>query len=71
MPLVNLSQKILDNAKQHSKISHRSTSMQIEYWAHIGKIAEENPDLPYSFLSDISLGLEETKAGSTTEYTFN
>jgi len=27
--------------------------MQIEHWARIGKIAEENPDLPYAFIDDV------------------
>ncbi|PQQ34980.1 hypothetical protein CE143_10055 [Photorhabdus luminescens] len=27
-------------------------SKQIEHWTKIGRIAEDNPDLPYSFILD-------------------
>lgn len=70
MPVVSLSQKLVDDAKIQSQASHRSTPKQIEHWATIGKIVEENPDLPYSFVSDILLGQEEIKAGKATEYSF-
>ena len=70
MPVVSLPQKLVDNAKIYSQATHRSTPKQIEHWATIGKIVEENPDLPYSFVSNILLGIEEAKAGDTTEYTF-
>lgn len=71
MPVVNLSQKLVDNAKIQSKALHRSIPKQIEHWSTIGKIAEENPDLPYSFITGILLGLEESKAGQKTEYSFD
>lgn len=44
--------------------------MQIEYWANIGKIAEENPDLPLGFVKDILIGMEEADSGDVTEYRF-
>ena len=43
---------------------------QIEYWANIGKIAEENPDLHFAFIKEILLGLEELKEGEKVEYVF-
>jgi len=30
----------------YGDVYHRSTAKQIEYWSKIGKISEENPDLP-------------------------
>jgi hypothetical protein len=41
---------------------------QIEHWAKIGRIAEENPDLSYTVIKDIFLGLEDVKKGNVTEY---
>lgn len=43
----------------YGKVYSRSTPKQIEYWFKIGKIAEENPDLPYNFIKQILLAKEE------------
>lgn len=43
---VKLSEALVNQAKHYSHIQHRSLPKQIEYWARIGKIAEENADLP-------------------------
>jgi hypothetical protein len=43
---------------------------QLEYWATIGKAAEENPDLPFSFIKETLLAREEMKDKSKEEYTF-
>ncbi|NQW85022.1 MAG: hypothetical protein HQ450_13845, partial [Alcaligenaceae bacterium] len=32
---------------------------QIEYWSQIGKIAEENPDLPFFMIRDILIADQE------------
>jgi len=41
---------------------------QIEYWSQIGKIAEENPDLPFAMIRDILIADQEGVVG---EYEFN
>ena len=43
---------------------------QIEHWAKIGRLAEETPDLPYSFIKDILLSLEEMKSEKPSLYQF-
>jgi len=43
---------------------------QIEYWAFIGKTAEENPDLSFSVINDILLGRQQLKEGFGTPYIF-
>jgi len=43
---------------------------QLEYWATIGKAAEENPDLPFSFIKETLLAREEMKGKPKEEYTF-
>lgn len=40
-------------AKRHAEAEHRTISSQIGYWAKIGKVALENPDLPIEFIKDI------------------
>ena len=37
-----------------------------EHWARIGKIAEENPDLPYAFIEDILKAKAEIDSGETS-----
>jgi hypothetical protein len=67
---IKLSDKLVTDATTHGKAQHRSTPRQIEYWARIGKIADENPDLTLGFVKDILTGLEESEAGDVTDYQF-
>ena len=41
---IRISHKLADDAKVISNVENRSVTGQIEYWAKIGKIAEENKD---------------------------
>lgn len=65
---VKLSESLVDLAKSHARIQHRSVPKQIEYWSRIGKIAEENPDLPFAMIRDILIADQEEVVG---EYEFN
>ena len=67
---VKLSDELVVEAATHGKAQHRSTPRQIEYWARIGKIADENPDLTLGFVKDILTGLEEAETGDVTDYQF-
>ena len=67
---VRISEELLTEAKKFSRLDHRSVAGQIEHWARLGKCAEENPDLTYSLIKEILLGLEELAAGEQSEYTF-
>ncbi|KQC15073.1 MAG: hypothetical protein APR63_12800 [Desulfuromonas sp. SDB] len=67
---VRISEELLNEAKLVSKIEKRSITGQIEYWAKIGKIAEENPDLTYSLIKEILLGIRELDQGLMSEYQF-
>ncbi len=64
---VKLSEKLVEQARRHGEIQHRSIPKQIEYWSKIGKIAEENPDLPFTMIHDILVADQETVIG---EYHF-
>ena len=68
---VRLSESMVTQAKVCSKSMHRSVSKQIEYWASIGKVAEENPDLPYSFIKDILLSQQEVAMKQLVPYQFD
>jgi len=67
---VRVSKELVSEAKKYSRIDHRSLAGQIEHWARMGKCVEENPDLPYSLIKEILIGLEELDQGEKTEYTF-
>ena len=67
---VKLSDQLIAKAKHHAHIYHRSVPRQIEYWSNIGKIAEENPSLPYSLIKDITLALGEQE-DDLDEYAFS
>lgn len=67
---VRISDKLIEDAKIKSKVDNRSLTGQIEYWAKIGKIAEENPDLSYILIKEILIGVEELDAGLGIEYQF-
>lgn len=64
---VKLSENLVDQARRTAQIQHRSVPKQIEYWSQIGKIAEENPDLPFAMIRDILMADQEEPIG---EYRF-
>ncbi len=70
MATISLSDEIINDARRYGQVYSRSTPKQIEYWASIGKIAEENPDLSYSFIKDILLAKAELAEGEVTPYEF-
>ena len=56
MPIaIKISDELAKNAKIKSKIYKRSIAGQIEYWATIGQIVEDNPELPLPFIYEIQL----------------
>lgn len=68
---VRVSDLLLKEARLVSSVENRSVTGQIEYWARIGKCAEENPDLTFNLIKDILLGLEELTQDEVTEYIFS
>jgi hypothetical protein len=64
---VKLSESLVEQAKRYASIDQRSVPKQIEYWSRIGKIAEENPDLPFAMIRDILVADQEEPVG---EYQF-
>lgn len=64
---VKLSETLVDQARRYAAVEHRSIPKQIEYWSRIGKIAEENPDLPFAMIREILIADQEVSVG---EYQF-
>ncbi|WP_432743336.1 hypothetical protein ABXJ76_01220 [Methylobacter sp. G7] len=67
---IKLSESLINDAVINGKAQHRSAPKQIEYWARMGKIVDENPDLPSTFIKGILTGIEENKAGDISDYKF-
>ena len=68
---IKLPDDLVNEARVRARADHRTPPKQIEHWARLGKLAEENPDLPLSFIRDALIGLEEIEAGQTSEYSFD
>ncbi len=67
---IKLSDQLVNDATAYAKVEHRSAPKQIEYWARIGKIADENPDLPLGFVKDVLVGMQEVEMDDTSKYEF-
>ena len=69
--VIRVSDDLAGLARARSHAEHRSMTSQIEYWAKIGRVAEDNPDLPYNFIKETLIGLEEIESGLGEEYVFD
>lgn len=67
---VRISTPLAIKAKNRSKVMHRSFAGQIEYWAKMGEILEDNPDLSFAFVQEILIGKEEAENSELTPYEF-
>ena len=67
---VKISDELMAKAKISSKVFKRSVAGQIEYWAQLGQLAEDNPDLPLSFLRDVMIGRKQLASGQGSAYVF-
>jgi len=67
---VRISDPLAKKARDRSRALHRSLAGQIEYWAKMGEILEDNPDLSFSFVQEILIGCEQAKSGELTHYEF-
>lgn len=67
---LRLDDELIAEAKITGAVMSRSAAKQIEHWAKIGRIMEDNPDLNYAFVRDALLSKAEADAGMTEEYTF-
>lgn len=65
---VRVSEDLVKRTNIYSKLDKRSVAGQIEYWAMIGKYAEENPDLTYSLIKEIFISLAELDQSEYSEY---
>jgi hypothetical protein len=67
---VRLDQELLERAAIMAKALNRTTPKQIEHWAKIGEIMEDNPDLPYEFVRQAIIAKAEREVGKLETYDF-
>lgn len=67
---IRLDQELLQRATIMGKALNRTTPKQIEHWAKIGEIMEDNPDLSYEFVRQAIIAKAEKEAGKLETYDF-
>lgn len=65
---VRLDDDFVSDARVYADVSKRSVPKQIEHWAEIGRMAEDNPDLPYEFIRESAIATAEVTAGKVMKY---
>ncbi|WP_445010035.1 TA system antitoxin ParD family protein [Vreelandella stevensii] len=68
---IRLDKELVDKAAIMAKALHRTTPKQIEHWAKIGEMMEDNPDLPYDFVRQAIIAQAERDAGKLEAYDFD
>lgn len=68
---IRLDQELVEKAAIMAKALNRTTPKQIEHWAKIGEIMEDNPDLPYEFVRQAIIAKAEKESGKLTDYQFD
>ena len=67
---VRLDQELIEKATIIAKALSRTAPKQIEHWARIGEIMEDNPELPYEFVKQAIIAKAEFEAGKLEVYDF-
>lgn len=67
---IRLDQDLINKATIMAKALNRTAPKQIEHWAKIGKIMEENPELPYEFVRQAIIAQAEKEAEALENYDF-
>ena len=67
---LRLDEELVTHAKLIGDVMSRSAAKQVEHWAKIGKLMEDNPDLTYEFVKDVLISKAEADAGQLEEYKF-
>ncbi|MFB1034191.1 MAG: hypothetical protein QMC38_02465 [Sinobacterium sp.] len=67
---MRLDQDLAEKAKIMAKAMTRKAPKQIEHWAKIGEMVEDNPDLPYEFVKQAIIAKAEKEVGKLEVYEF-
>ena len=67
---VKISDELASNAAIFAGVEGRSLAGQVEYWAKLGRVADENADLPISLIKEILIARAQMQSGLKTPYVF-
>ena len=67
---IRLDQDLVQKATIMAKAFSRTTPKQIEHWAKIGEMMEDNPELSYEFVKQAIIAKAEKEAGKLENYSF-
>lgn len=67
---IRLDRSLVDKAHAIAKAQHRTPPKQIEHWAAIGQIMEDNPDLSYEFVRQLLIAKAEADASMVEPFEF-
>lgn len=65
---VRLDDDFVTSAMVAANVEERSVPKQIQYWAKIGKMMLDNPDLSYNFVRETLTAQSEIEAGLAVPY---
>lgn len=68
---IRLDANLVEKASIMAKALNRTTPKQIEHWAKIGEMMEDNPDLPYEFVKQVIIARAEKEAVKLEAYNFD
>ena len=67
---IRLDGTLIGKAKIIGNALSRSPAKQIEHWAKIGRMMEDNPELPYEFVKNAIIAKAEKEADELEKYSF-
>lgn len=67
---IRLDEDLVEKAAIMGKALNRTTPKQIEHWAKIGEMMEDNPELPYELVRQAIISKAEKEAGKLEPYNF-
>lgn len=67
---IRIDQTLFEKASIMAQATSRSVPKQIEHWAKIGEIMEDNPELSYEFVKQAMIAKAEKDAGKLEPYEF-
>jgi hypothetical protein len=56
---IRIDDVLYEAAKVRAKAEMRTIPQQVAYWAKLGRVALDNPDLPVEFIRDTLMAMEE------------
>ena len=68
---IRIDQPLIQKATIIGKALSRTPPKQIEHWAKIGAMMEDNPKLSYEFVQQILIAKAEKEAGLLEPYQFD